>query len=351
MTALYTWPDLTARLLNREDLSTEETSWAMAQVMSGSASDIALAGFLAALATKGETIDELRGFADTMLDFARPISIDGRVVDIVGTGGDRLHTVNISTTAALVIAAAGVPVVKHGNRASSSSSGAADCLEALGINISMPVEHVGRVFDALGITFCFANLFHPSMRYAAPVRKALAVPTVFNLLGPLTNPARPASSAIGVSNKSRAPIVAGVLADRGSSSLVFRGDNGMDELSAVAVNTVWEVRDGAVAEHRIDAVEELGLPAATVKDLLGGDAQYNAEVVRQVFDGAEGHVANAVCLNAAAAFVADGRLVDPQSGTLVERLREGIRIARETIASGAPRELVANWAQLTNSLG
>ncbi len=345
------WPELISRLIAREDLTSEETSWAMDQVMSGETSPVVLAGFLTALATKGETPDELRGLADAMLSHALPIEVEGPVLDIVGTGGDRLHTVNISTMAALVIAAGGVPLVKHGNRASSSSSGSADCLEALGVNLNMSLDAVHRCFEDLGITFIFANVFHPSMKYAAQARRELGVRTAFNLLGPLTNPARPSSSVIGVASEQHAPIVAGVLAERGTSSLVFRGVNGMDELSAVAANEVWEIRDGDVTFHEIDAVSDLGVAVASLDDLRGADAAYNADVARKVFGGKPGAVRDAVALNAAAGFVANGQLegVCPDDGTLVERLRNGIAIAQKTIDTGAAESLLNRWVEFSKS--
>lgn len=345
------WPELTSRLIARGDLTSEETSWAMDQVMSGETSPVVLAGFLTALATKGETPDELRGLADAMLGHALPIEVDGPVLDIVGTGGDRLHTVNISTMAALVIAAGGVPLVKHGNRASSSSSGSADCLEALGVNLNMSLDAVHRCFEELGITFIFANVFHPSMKYAAQARRELGVRTAFNLLGPLTNPARPSSSVIGVASEQHAPIVAGVLAERGTSSIVFRGVNGIDELSAVALNQVWEIRDGEVTFSEIDAISDLGVASATLDDLRGAGAAYNADVARKVFAGGLGAVRDATTLNAAAGFVANGQLegVCPEDGTLVERLRNGIAIAQKTIDTGAAESLLERWVEFSKS--
>lgn len=344
-----TWSELTSRLIRREDLALEDTRWAMDEVMSGQTSPVILAGFLTALATKGETIAELRGLADAMLEHATPIELDRDTLDIVGTGGDRLKTVNISTMSSLVIAAAGVKVVKHGNRASSSSSGSADCLEALGVDLNLPKERVVDNFSELGITFLFANLFHPSMRHAAVARRELAVGTAFNVLGPLTNPARPRAGAIGVSSAHHAPIVAGVLADRGNDALVFRGDNGMDELNAVAVNHVWEVRDGAVEYTAVNATADLGLAPATVEDLRGADATFNADVARRVLAGEKGAARDAVLLNAAGALVADGRLVAPDSGSLIERLGKGLEIARETIDTGKADDLLRRWVELSHA--
>ncbi|WP_127127517.1 anthranilate phosphoribosyltransferase [Georgenia sp. SYP-B2076] len=343
-----TWPGLIARVVARNDLTAAETAWAMDQVMQGLTSPTVLAGFLTALATKGETVEELRGLADAMLDHAVAIDVPSDVVDIVGTGGDRLHTVNISTMASLVIAATGVGVVKHGNRASSSSSGSADVLEALGVDLNLEVPRVEQVFAELGITFCFANLFHPSMRHAAVTRKELAIGTAFNVLGPLTNPARPRAGAIGVSDARTAPLVAGVLAGRGTRALVFRGQNGLDELSTTALNEIWEVRDGSVTASTLDAVAELGLAPATVADLRGRDATYNAGVARAVLAGEPGPVREAVLLNAAAALVAEGSLPGTSgTGTLVERLRAGLEHAARSVDSGAAAGLLDRWVALT----
>lgn len=341
------WPSLTTQVIEGRDLSQADTAWAMDQVMSGSTSPVQLAGFLTALATKGESADEIAGLADSMRAHAEHTNLTAESLDIVGTGGDRFRTVNISTMASIVIAAAGVKVVKHGNRASSSASGAADCLEALGISLDLSVDAVEAIFDQLGITFLFANKFHPSMKYAAQARRELGVMTAFNVLGPLTNPAQPKANAIGVSNARFAPLVAQVLARRGSRALVFRGDNGLDELSAVVDNHVWEIRDGVITYSTIDAVTELGLPRATIEDLRGADATYNATVARAVFAGDQGFVRDAVALNAAGAFVADGQLVDPASGSLAERLARGLEIAYAVIDDGRAAALVDRWAALS----
>ncbi|MGC5627109.1 anthranilate phosphoribosyltransferase [Georgenia sp. Z1344] len=347
------WPDLLARVVAGEDLSARDTAWAMNEVMTGATDDVVLGGFLTALSTKGESVEELRGLADEMLAHALPVDVPSDVVDIVGTGGDRLRTVNISTMASLVIAGTGVRVVKHGNRASSSASGSADVLERLGVDLDLDVPTVERVFHENGLTFCFANMFHPSMRYAAPTRRALGIGTAFNLLGPLTNPARPRAGAIGVSPVRSAPLVAGVLAARGTSALVFRGrDNGLDELSSTTVNQVWEVTDGEVHAREIDAVAQLGLAPTTVEDLRGQDAGYNAGVAERLLAGETGPVREAVLLNAAAALVADGTLPGldrAEQPDLVARLRTGIDHARESVDTGAARARLDRWIELTDS--
>ncbi len=345
-----TWPDLLARLLAREDLSHEETAWAMDQVMSGATSPTILAGFLMALGTKGETVAELRGLADSMLEHAVPIEVAGDAVDVVGTGGDRHRSVNISTTAAIVVAGAGLRVVKHGNRAASSASGAADVLEALGVRLDLPPERSAELVAEVGITFLFAASYHPAMRHAGPVRGELKVPTAFNVLGPLTNPAQPRAGAIGVGNPRMAPLVAGVLAERGRNALVFRNDDGLDELAPTASSRIWEVSEtsgGAVVEHHLDTVAELGLAPATLDDLRGGDAAVNAQALRDVLAGTTGPVRETVLLNAAAAIVADATLVG--SGSLTERLREGMDIAARAVDSGAAAQILDRWASASSA--
>jgi anthranilate phosphoribosyltransferase len=342
MTTQRTWSDLITALVARQDLTAEQTSWAMTEIMAGEASPVKVAGFLVALRAKGETVDELTGLASGMLDAAIRISVPRRSVDIVGTGGDRAHTVNISTMSALVIAGTGLTVVKHGNRAASSSSGSADVLEALGIRLDHEPERVAALATEVGITFCFAARFHPSMRHVGAVRGDLGVATVFNFLGPLTNPAQPAAAAIGVADNRMAGIIAGVLAGRGTSALVFRGEDGLDELAASGPSRVWDVRDGAVVEEVLDW-DALGVPAVTVDQLRGGDAAHNADVARRLLAGEPGPVRETVLLNAAAAIVADGTLAGVASGTLGERLLAGVELARESIDSGAAADVLARW--------
>lgn len=338
-----TWPRLLRRLVAGDDLEPAEARWAMDQVMSGSATPVQLAGFLVALRAKGETVEELTALVEVMLAHARRITVPGRAVDIVGAGGDMLDTVNISTMASLVVAGAGVRVVKHGNRAASSSTGGADVLEALGVRLDQSPERVAALATEVGITFCFAQVFHPSMRHAATARRGLGVPTAFNFLGPLTNPAQPAAAAIGVPDARMAALMAGVLAARGTSALVFRGHAGMDELAATGPADVWWVRDGAVERTTLDPAAELGLDAIAVDDLRGGDAAHNAEVVRRLLGGEQGAVRQTVLLNAAAALVADGTLEGTAEGSLAERLRAGLGHASRSVDSGAAGEVLTRW--------
>lgn len=334
-----TWPDLTSSLLAGGDLSRRETSWAMNEVMTGAASSVQLAGFLVALRAKGETVDELAGLVDVMLEHSLRIDVPGPAVDIVGTGGDRSRSVNISTMAAIVVAGTGTRVVKHGNRSASSATGTADVLEVLGVRLDLPPARVAELATEAGITFCFAQVFHPSMRFAGPTRKELGVPTAFNFIGPLTNPAQPGRYALGCSDPRMAPIMAGVLAGRGDSALVFRGDEGLDELSTTTTSQVWEVRDGEVTRHAFDP-SEVGLAPATLEDLRGGDPAHNAEVVRAVLAGARGPVRDAVLLNAAGALVATGA----GTGTLAERISGALETVAASVDSGAAADVLERWA-------
>ncbi|MFW6186423.1 MAG: anthranilate phosphoribosyltransferase [Actinomycetota bacterium] len=337
--APFEWPDLIAALIAGVDLGRDQTYWAMDTIMSGEVPDAVIAGFLVALRAKGETVEELTGLADAMVGHARHADIPGPSLDIVGTGGDRLSSVNISTMSALVCAGAGAKVVKHGNRASSSKSGSADVLEALGVRLDMPVEMVESAAEHVGITFLFAQTFHPSMRFAAAARAQLRVPTAFNVLGPITNPARVEASAIGVADRGLAPLIAGVFAARGDRALVFRGGDGLDELTVTAPSEVWEVRDGVVERHDFEPLDH-GMPRATIEDLRGRDARYNAGVVERLLDGGTGHVRNAVLLNAAAGLVA----FDPVAeGALRDRMDAAIHRAAESIDSGAARAVLDRW--------
>jgi anthranilate phosphoribosyltransferase len=348
-----TWPELLSRLLAGDSLSSAHTSWAMDQIMSGEATPVQVAGFLVALRAKGESVDELAGLAGTMLDHAVPIEVPGPAVDVVGTGGDRAHTVNISTMAALVVAGAGIRVVKHGNRAASSACGSADVLEALGVRLDLAPERVAALAAQAGITFCFAQVFHPSFRHAAVARRELAVPTAFNFLGPLTNPARPSAAAVGVADRRMAPLIAGVLAGRGTSALVFRGEDGLDELTTSGPSRLWWAHRGRVSEHVLDPAG-LGVPHSPVEALRGGDAAHNAQVVRDVLSGAPGPIRDAVLLNAAAAVVAADGVGDPApteatDDALVERLRAGLVRVTEAVDSGAAAATLERWVEASSA--
>ncbi|GAA1837113.1 anthranilate phosphoribosyltransferase [Pseudonocardia ailaonensis] len=338
-----TWPDLLGRLIAREDLAAADTSWVMDSVLSGEATPAQLAGFLVALRAKGETPAEITGLAAAMLEHANRVTVAGRAVDVVGTGGDQANTVNISTMAAIVVAAAGVPVVKHGNRAASSASGAADVLEALGVVIDLPPAAVADCVAEAGIAFCFAPVFHPSFRHAGPVRRELGVPTAMNILGPLTNPAQPSAGLVGCADARLAPLIAAVLAGRGSSALVVRGEDGLDELTTTAPSRVWIAGSGAVRETTVDPLS-LGIPRATREDLRGGDAQANAAVARDLVAGKTGPVRDAVLLNAAGALAAFG---GPVGEDLDGALSAGLTRAAEAVDSGAAASLLTRWSEVS----
>lgn len=343
--APLTWPLLLGRLLRREDLGAADTAWVMDRALAGEATPAQLAGFLVALRAKGETAAEITGLATTMLRLAPPVAVDGPAVDVVGTGGDQAHTVNISSMAAVVVAAAGAPVVKHGNRAASSRSGTADVLEALGVAIDLPAAGVAACVARAGIGFCFAPVFHPSMRHTGGVRRELGVPTAMNVLGPLTNPARPPSALIGCADARMAPVIADVLADRGTSALVVRGDDGLDELTTTTTSTVRVVRGGAVRTATVDPAD-LGLAPAVREDLRGGDATENAGVFRALLAGAPGPVREAVLLNAAAALVA----FDGPGDDLTADLAAALPRVAAAVDSGAAQALLARWVEVSTAL-
>ncbi|MFC0848747.1 MULTISPECIES: anthranilate phosphoribosyltransferase [Streptomyces] len=342
--AAYSWPGVLDALLNGKDQSAEATAWAMDSIMRGEATDAQIAGFAVALRAKGETVTEISGMVRAMYEHANLIEVPGRTVDIVGTGGDGAKTVNISTMSSIVVAGTGAKVVKHGNRAASSASGASDVLEKLGVNLDLTPRQVVQVAEEAGVTFCFAVKFHPALRYVAAARRELGIRTTFNFLGPLTNPARVKAQATGVADARMAPIVAGVLAERGSSALVFRGDDGMDELTTTATSRVWVVRDGAVREEPFDP-RDVGIDLVPVEALRGADASYNADVARRLLGGERGPVRDAVLLNSAAALVA----LDPGPGSLQEQIRAGIAQAAEAIDSGAARRALERWVAASNA--
>ena len=322
----FSWPDTLSRLVRGEDLGEAEAAAAMGEIMSGAATPAQIGGFLLALRAKGETADEIVGLARSMRSFSKKVAVGGTLVDTCGTGGDRAGTVNVSTMAALVVAGAGVRVAKHGNRAASSECGSADLLEALGIVIDLEPEGVAACIEEAGIGFCFAPVFHPAMKHAGPVRRELGVPTVFNFLGPLTNPAGATRQTVGVSDARMAPKIAGALAGLGSErAFVFRGDDGLDELTTTTTSRVWEIREGSVSEQGFDAAD-LGIARARPDDLKGGGPEQNAKIAVALLEGEKGPVRDAVCLNAAYALVA---------GDAAGDVVEGLARAEESLDSGA----------------
>lgn len=344
-----TWPQLLAALLRGDELSTADTAWAMGEIMSGSAGSAQIAGFAIALRAKGETPAEVSGLVEAMLQHAvrveLPEDLRATAVDVVGTGGDLAHTVNISTMASLVVAGTGVRVVKHGNRAASSSCGTADVLEFLGLPLDLGPEGVAACVAEAGIGFCFAARFHPGMRHAGPVRRELGVPTAFNFLGPLTNPARPRAGAVGCFDARMAPVMAAVFAARGDSTLVLRGEDGLDEFTTAAPTRVWAAQNGTVREALLDAAD-LGVPRATLADLRGGDVACNADAVRRLLAGETGPIRDAVLVNAAAALATQA----PLDGDLTEALRTGLSRAAESIDSGAAARTLNRWIEVAHAV-
>jgi anthranilate phosphoribosyltransferase len=343
--AAVTWPSLLTALLAGESLSASDTAWAMSEIMDGSATPAQVAGFAIALRAKGETSEEVAGLARAMLQHAGPLTVDGPMVDTCGTGGDRAATVNISTLAALVARGAGAQVVKHGNRAASSACGSADLLEELGVVVDLPPAAVGACVAQAGIGFCFAPVFHPAFRHTGPPRRELGVPTVFNFLGPLTNPAQPGAQAVGVADERMAGVMAGVFAARGASVLVFRGTDGLDELSVSAPSRVWVVADGEVRDDVVDPTD-LGIPVAAPDALRGADAAHNAAITRRLLDGEPGPVRDAVLLNAAAALVAlDGATSAPVTAQLAAALPR----AAQSLDSGAAGTALDSWVSASQA--
>ena len=343
---MLTWGHISEVLENRKDLSVNEVHWAMGQILEGNAHVEDVKNYLTKLSAKGESASEISAMIDQMYAFAAPITIPDRAVDIVGTGGDGFNTINISTTAAIITTAAGARVVKHGARAASSKSGAADFLEALGVNININGEGVAEIVRQIGIGFCFAPKFHPALRHAAPARKELGVSTIFNVLGPLANPAKPIAIAVGVAKEKFQPIMAEVLARRGCEGFVFRGDDGIDEISLSTTSTVYQVSDGKYRIEKFDPTN-LGIESSPIEAIVGGDAEYNVKVARDIFAGKEGPARDAVTLNAAAAiaaFKADFSL------SVEQQFANGLVLARQAIDSGAASELVDKWATLSQEI-
>jgi anthranilate phosphoribosyltransferase len=340
-----TWPGLLSTLLAGTDLTAADTTWAMEQVMSGEATPVQVAGFAVALRAKGEAPDEITGLVRAMLGVAARFTVEGPAVDTCGTGGDRANTVNISTMSAMVVAGTGARVVKHGNRSASSACGSADLLEELGVVVDLDPAQAAECLDATGVTFCFAPRFHPALRHAAVPRRELGVPTFFNILGPLANPARPGAQAVGVAHEPLAAVMANVLAGRGTDALVFRGNDGLDELSIHAPSRVWVVGGGSVREDAIDP-QELGIAAAPADALKGGDAALNAAISRRLLDGETGPVRDAVVLNAAAGLVAnDG----PTSAPVADQIKAAIPRAAESLDSGAAAQALESRIQASKT--
>jgi anthranilate phosphoribosyltransferase len=350
MSENLTWPSLLTQLLDGENLSIAQATWAMNEMVGGTATPSQIAAFLIALRAKGETVDEIVGFRDAVLEHALELPVTARALDIVGTGGDRHRTVNVSTMASIVAAATGVPVLKHGNRAASSASGSSDVLSELELNLDLDPAGVARVFDEVGISFAFAALFHPGFRHVGETRREIGVPTLFNFLGPLCNPARPEATALGCAQLDRVPLMVGVFQTRDASALVFRGDDGLDELTTTGHSHLWEVSRGRVVEHDLNPAD-LGVPRARLDDLRGGSPAENAQVVRRVVAGEAGAVRDIVLLNAAAGLVAFELSENPGSieTPILQRLQSHMQVCAEAIDSGAAAAKLDAWVAATRT--
>jgi anthranilate phosphoribosyltransferase len=333
------WPHALSKVAAHEALSADEAAEAMRQVMAGEATPAQLGGLLMGLRTKGETVDEIDGFARTLLEFANPVVPPLPVIDTCGTGGDRSGTFNISTIAAIVVASVGVPVAKHGNRAASSNCGSADLLEELGVRIDLDATGVERCLAEAGIAFMFAPVFHPAMAHAGPVRRELRIPTVFNFLGPLANPARPFAQVVGVSDARMLPLMAEVLARRDVRAKLFRGADGLDELTTTGPSTVFDVAGGGVNETTLDP-NDVGLSRASAEELRGGDAAASASIARAILEGKPGPRRDVILLNAAAALEVAGR------GT---GLADSVEMAARSIDSGDAAATLERWVAVSRS--
>lgn len=337
------WDQIIAALADHEDLVADQAKWAMGEILSDKADKETIKSFLLGVQAKGETSVEVESFVEVMYEHCAPISVRGRAVDPVGTGGDGANTINISTTAAIITRAAGGRVIKHGARAASSKSGAADLLEALGVNIDLNGEQVAACFDEIGIGFCFAPKFHPAMRFAAPARKELGQASVFNILGPLANPAKPVAVAIGVSKARVMPIMADVLMKRGAEGFLFRGDDGIDEVTLSTTTQIMQIHKGRSTLETFDP-RDLGIDFAPIESLGGGDAEFNAAVTLRIFEGEASPAREAVLLNAAVALAAfEGDFGRP----ITEQIASGYALASAAVDSGAARDSLEKWALFT----
>lgn len=348
MTSQINWPEILGKLLAKENLSRSEATWALDAIMAGQSSDAVIAAFLIALRSKGETVDELSGLVDAMLQNAIKLETGQDALDIVGTGGDMLGTVNISSMASIVVASAGIPVLKHGSRSASGKTGSAEMLEALGVGLEHDAATVSRIFDECGITFFFAPVFHPAMKHLGPIRKTLGIPTTFNFLGPLANPAQPLATSLGVANGQVAPVLAQELAARGRSGLVFRGDDGLDELTTTTTSQIWQVSGGVVTPATLNP-KHFGIQYSKTEDLLGGDAKANAKIARDLFagktDGSLSAIRDIVLLNAAGGVVAYELAKDPSriDVKLDDRLESALAKVSEALDSGATAAKLDAW--------
>lgn len=344
------WSNILENLDQGTDITRQQSSWALSEIMSGQAPESEVSNFLLALRAKGETVSELAGLVDTMLENALPLDTGNDAVDIVGTGGDMFGTVNISTMASIVTAAAGVPVLKHGSRSASGKTGSSEMLEALGVNLELSPQEIALVFKNTGISFFFALVFHPAMRHIAPVRKKLGVPTTFNFLGPLANPAQPLATSLGVSNQQIAPLMALELAQRGRYGLVSRGNDGLDELTTTTTSKIWEVSPNQVIDWELNPAV-FGLKTANLEQLVGGDASYNAQIARDLVagetTGSLGAIRDIVLLNAAGGVVAYQAAKNPElvGSELLDRFQSALQLVTNALDSGQAAQKLEQWVQ------
>ncbi|MEN9954769.1 MAG: hypothetical protein RLZZ41_433 [Actinomycetota bacterium] len=347
------WNSILEDLNARRDLSREQSSWALSEIMSGTAPETEVSEFLLALRSKGETVEELAGLVDTMLENSLKLETGNDALDIVGTGGDMIGTVNISSMASILAAATGVPVLKHGSKSASGKTGSSEMLSELGLNLELSPERVAQVFKENGITFFFALVFHPAMRHVAPIRKKLGVPTTFNFLGPLANPAQPLATSLGVANEQIAPLMAQELAQRGRFGLVSRGNDGLDEITTTTTSQIWEISPNQVTKWELDPVR-FGIKRANLEQLLGGDASQNAQIARDLFEGRTtgnlGAVRDIVILNAAGGVVAYQAAKNPDIvGTeLTNRFESAIQRVAMALESGKANSKLEQWIQASN---
>lgn len=343
--AQITWRSILAELVSGTHLSKEESEWFVDDLMQGNADQAAVGAVLATQQQLGLTAQEVAGAAKAMVAHSLPLNVTGETTDIVGTGGDGAATVNLSTMGAVVAAAAGVKIVKHGNRAASSQCGTADVLETLGLPLGLAPDAVAEIGDDIGITFAFAKTFHPAMRFVGPIRSALGVPCVFNVLGPLTNPANPTHVSIGCANRELSPVMAAVYAQRGQSGMVYTSREGLDEMAPTGPVSIWEIRGGDVRQFVFDPSVELGLAPITVEDLRGGEPQVNAQAMRDFLASENVPFRTTALLNAASAIVADAHQLSDPEASFTERFAQAYTLAKSAVDSGAAADLLRRWIQ------
>jgi len=347
------WSSILEDLEARRNISRDQSSWALSEIMTGNAPESEVSSFMLALRAKGESVEELAGLVDTMLENALKLETGNDAVDIVGTGGDMIGTVNISSMASILTAASGVPVLKHGSRSASGKTGSSEMLQELGINLELDPEQIARVFRETGISFFFALVFHPAMKHVAPIRKKLGVPTTFNFLGPLANPAQPLATSLGVANAQIAPIMAQELAQRGRFGLVSRGNDGLDELTTTTISQIWEVSPDQVTTWELDPVR-LGLNRSSLEELIGGEPAQNAQIARDLFAGKTtgnlGAIRDIVILNAAGGVVAYQAAKQPVlvGSELLPRFESAIQLVTTALESGSANSKLEQWALATN---